>query len=140
MKPLHTDKVIATISTTFDRDTDNMSWQVEGSIKGCSFDCYEDAENHIKSEYMNQTKRLHRGSGRDSAPPVIESMNYVIEDSSFVHEYGQSYTFRINGILAGSVFLNDDRGWTINGVDYQDDWRTIAGELAMLTRRSLVAA
>jgi hypothetical protein len=141
-------EVVATISTIFDRDTDNMSWRAEGSIEPRSFDCYEEAETYVKSEYMNKIIKLHRGSGRigddergsGRVCQVIEDMGMSIEDTHFQDEIGQQYSVRIHGILAGTIWLSDDDGWTMDGLYFQDDWRPVARELAMLTRRDLVAA
>jgi hypothetical protein len=80
---------------------------------------------------------MGRGSGRIEQP--IEDMGITIEDSNFVHDFGQSYTARIHNILAGYIWLNDDHGWTLNGREYQDDWRPVARSLVKLTRHELVA-
>ncbi|MFM6021722.1 MAG: hypothetical protein ACKPER_02120, partial [Dolichospermum sp.] len=60
------------------------------------------------------------------------------EDSNFVHDFGQSYALRVHKVLAGYIWLNDN-GWTLNGKDFNDDWRPVAKELAKLTKH-LVAA
>jgi hypothetical protein len=78
-----------------------------------------------------------RTSGR--IEPVIEDTSMTIEYSNFVHDFGQSYTLRINGALAGSIFLDDDHGWTMNGEDY-DDWQPVANQLIRLTRREYLVA
>ncbi|MFM5994570.1 MAG: hypothetical protein ACKO9U_08395, partial [Dolichospermum sp.] len=78
-----------------------------------------------------------RGSGRISEP--VEDMGMTIEDSNFVHDFGQSYALRVKKILAGYIWLNDN-GWTLNGVDFEDDWRPVASQLVKLTRRELLAA
>ena len=87
---------------------------------------YEEAEQFIKDEYVNDVMD-GRTSGR--IEPVIEDTSMTIEYSNFVHDFGQSYTLRINGALAGSIFLDDDHGWTMNGEDFNDDWQPVAKEL-----------
>jgi hypothetical protein len=106
----------------------------EGSF---SFDSYVDAEQYIKDEYVGMIED-ERGSGRITPP--IEDMGMSIEDTHFQDEIGQQYSVRIHGILAGTIWLSDDDGWTMDGLYFQDDWRPVARELAMLTRRDLVAA
>lgn len=116
-----------------------MAWVAEGNINERSFDSYEEAKIHVKSEYMAQIIKLYRGSGRDRAPQVIESTSYTIEDTYCQDETGQQYSVRVHGVLAGTIWLSDDDGWTLDGESFQDDWRPVARELATLTRRDLVA-
>jgi hypothetical protein len=115
----------------------DQSWNVEMVKKSKTLSSYEEAEQFIKDEYVNNVI-MHRGSGR--IEPVIEDMGMNIEHSNFIHDFGQSYTLRINGALAGSIFLDDDHGWTMNGEDYQADWQPVAKELIGLTRREYLAA
>ena len=129
--------VIGTIEYFSSRDCDQPWWNAEMAKKSKTLASYEEAEQFIKDEYVKGIF-MERGSGRITQP--IEDMGMTIEDSNFVHDFGQSYTVRIYGILAGSIFLDDDHGWTLNGKDYQDDWRPVAKELVSLTRRDLVAA
>ena len=129
--------VVATIECFSDRDCDQPWWNVEMNKRSKTLVSYEEAEQFIKDEYVKGVFS-HRGSGRITPP--IEDMSMTIEDSNFVHDFGQSYTLRVHGVLAGYIWLNDDHGWTLNGKDYQDDWRPVAKELAKLTRRDLVAA
>ncbi len=129
--------VIATIEYHSDRDCDQPWWNVQMRKKSKTLTSYEEAKKFIRDKYVKGVF-MHRGTGR--IEPVIEDMGYQIEESNFVHDFGQSYTVRIYGVLAGSIFLDDDHGWTLNGEDYQDDWRPVAKELAKLTRRDLVAA
>ena len=129
--------VIATIEYHSDRDCDQPWWNTKMAKKSKTLASYEEAEQFIKDEYVKGIF-MKRGSGRITQP--IEDMGMTIEDSNFVHDFGQSYTVRIYGVLAGSIFFDDDHGWTLNGEDYQDDWRPVAKELAKLTRRNLVAA
>jgi hypothetical protein len=110
-------------------------WNVEMVKKSKTLSSYEEAEQFIKDEYVNNVI-MHSATGR--IEPIIEDISMNIEFSNFVHDHGQSYTLRINGAIAGSIFLNDDHGWTMNGEDYQDDWQLVAKELIGLTH--LVAA
>lgn len=120
--------VIATI------EYDDHGWNVEMAKKSTTLTSYEEAEKFIKDEYVKGVFMDERGSGRMTRP--IEDMHIIIENSNFVHDFGQSYTLRVHGALAGDIFLDDDLGWTINGEDYQGDWRPVAKELI----RELVAA
>jgi hypothetical protein len=119
-----------------DRDCDQPCWSVEMSRKSRDLASYEEAEQFIKDEYVNDVMD-GRTSGR--IEPVIEDTSMTIEYSNFVHDFGQSYTLRINGALAGSIFLDDDHGWTMNGEDY-DDWQPVANQLIRLTRREYLVA
>lgn len=114
---------------------DDHGWNVKMRNKSTTLTSHEEAEEFIKDQYVNDDDR---GSGRMTRP--IEDMRMIIENSNFVHDFGQSYTLRVHGALAGDIFLDDDLGWTINGEDYQSDWRPVAKELIRLTRRELVAA
>jgi hypothetical protein len=115
----------------------DQSWNVEMVKKSKTLSSYKEAEQFIKDEYVNNVI-MHSGSGR--IEPVIEDMGMNIENSNFVHDFGQSYTLRINGALAGSILLDDDHGWTMNGEDYQDDWQPVAKKLIGLTRREYLVA
>ena len=127
--------VIATIEYFSDSD---QPWNVEMNRKSKTLASYEDAEKFIKDEYVKGVFMDGRGSGRIT-PPIVD-MNMTIEDSHFVHDFGQSYTLRVHGALAGDIFLDDDLGWTLNGKDYQDDWQPVAKELIGLTRREYLVA
>ena len=120
-----------------DRDCDQPCWSVEMSRKSRDLASYEEAEQFIKDEYVNDVMD-GRTSGRIE-PVIEEDMSMTIEYSNFVHDFGQSYTLRINGALAGSIFLDDDHGWTMNGEDY-DDWQPVANQLIRLTRREYLVA
>ncbi|MFM6079804.1 MAG: hypothetical protein ACKPCI_15065, partial [Dolichospermum sp.] len=98
---------------------------------------YEEAEQFIKGKYVEDYISNGRGSGRISEP--IKDISMSIQDSNFVHDFGQSYTLRVNGVLAGSIFLDEFKGWTIDGESFQDDWQPVAKKLAKLTEH-LVAA
>lgn len=112
-------------------------WNIKMTKKSTTLTSYEEAKQFIFDEYVKGVFMDERGSGR--IEPVIEDMHIIIENSNFVHDFGQSYTLRIHGALAGYIFLDDDLGWTMNGEDYQGDWRPVAKELIGLTRRELVA-
>jgi hypothetical protein len=126
--------VIAKIEYFSDRDCDQ--WSVEMNRKSRTLASYDAAEQFIKDQYVNDVMD-GRTSGR--IEPVIEDTSMTIEYSNFVHDFGQSYTLRINGALAGSIFLDDDHGWTMNGEDY-DDWQPVANQLIRLTRREYLVA
>jgi len=121
--------VVATISHNFD----NGNWEVQFSDKCESFLTYAEAEafaiNYIDDE---------RGSGR--ILPIsqdIEDINYNIEDNKIVDPLGERYTVRVKGHLAGNIWLDVDKGWTI-GVTYFDSPIEAAKALAKLTRKELV--
>lgn len=121
--------VVATISHNFD----NGNWEVQFSDKCESFLTYAEAEafaiNYIDDE---------RGSGR--ILPIsqdIENINYNIEDNRIVDPLGERYTVRFKGHLAGNIWLNIDRGWTL-GSDYYNDPMQAAKTLLKLTRKELV--
>ncbi|MFM6310286.1 MAG: hypothetical protein ACKPGB_18860, partial [Dolichospermum sp.] len=129
---------IATIEYHSDRDCDQSWWSVRMATKKSEiFASYEESEQFIKNAYTEDYLANGRGSGRISEP--IEDISMSIQDSNFVHDFGQSYTLRVNGVLAGSIFLDEFKGWTIDGESFQDDWRPVAKELAKLTKH-LVAA
>ncbi|MFM6077813.1 MAG: hypothetical protein ACKPCI_04695 [Dolichospermum sp.] len=127
--------VIGTISYHSDRDCDQPWWNVRMAKETLTFTSYEEAEQFIKGKYV-EDYFAGRGSGRISEP--VEDMGMTIEDSNFVHDFGQSYALRVHKVLAGYIWLNDN-GWTLNGKDFNDDWRPVAKELAKLTKH-LVAA
>jgi hypothetical protein len=89
------------------------------------FIAYEDAENFALND--------ERGSGRINQP--IEEIGYIIEDTNFVDLWGQQYSVRFNGTLAGYIWLDDRWGWTLDGEDFFDDWRPVAKNLVKLTKR-----
>lgn len=91
--------VIAKIEYFSDRDCDQPCWSVEMSRKSRSLASYDAAEQFIKDQYVNDVLMDGRGSSR--IEPVIEDMSMTIEYSNFVHDFGQSYTLRINEALAG---------------------------------------
>jgi hypothetical protein len=121
--------VVATISHNFD----NGNWEVQFSETFKSFLTYAEAEsfaiNYIDDE---------RGSGR--ILPIsqdIENINYDIEDNRIVDPLGERYTVRLMGHLAGNIWLDVDKGWTL-GSDYYNDPMQAAKALAKLTRKELV--
>ncbi|MFM6883980.1 MAG: hypothetical protein ACKPKK_25545, partial [Dolichospermum sp.] len=115
--------IIGTIEYHSDRDCDQPHWSVRMATKQSEiFTSYEEAEQFIKNDYIEDYISNGRGSGRISEP--VEDMGMTIEDSNFVHDFGQSYALRVHKVLAGYIWLNDD-GWTLNGVDFEDDWRPV---------------
>jgi len=121
--------VVATISHNFD----NGNWEVQFSDKCESFLTYAEAEsfaiNYIDDE---------RGSGR--ILPIsqdIEDINYDIENNQIVDPLGERYTVRLKGYLAGNIWLDVDRGWTI-GFTYFNSPIEAARSLVKLTRKELV--
>ncbi|MFM6580091.1 MAG: hypothetical protein ACKPJC_13775, partial [Microcystis panniformis] len=131
--------VIATIEYHSDRDCDQPHWSVRMATKKSEiFASDEESEQFIKNAYTEDYLANGRGSGSISEP--IEDISMSSLDSNFVHDFGQSYTLRVNGVLAGSIFLDEFKGWTIDGESFQDDWRPVASQLVKLTRRELLAA
>jgi hypothetical protein len=123
-------EVLATI--IHDLDTQNWEVQLKGRFE--SFLTYAEAEafaiNYIDDE---------RGSGR--ILPIsqdIEDINYDIENNQIVDPLGERYTVRVKGYLAGTIWLNIDKGWTL-GSDYYPEPLAAAKALALLTRKELVA-
>ncbi|MFM6879096.1 MAG: hypothetical protein ACKPKK_00245, partial [Dolichospermum sp.] len=129
--------VIAITEYHSNRDCDQPWWNVRMAKETLTFTSYEEAEQFIKGKYVEDYISNGRGSGRISEP--IEDISMSIQDSNFVHDFGQSYTLRVNGVLAGSIFLDEFKGWTIDGESFQDDWQPVAKKLAKLTKH-LVAA
>jgi hypothetical protein len=122
-----------TVVTNISHNFDNGNWEVQFSDKCESFLTYAEAEafaiNYIDDE---------RGSGR--ILPIsqdIENINYNIEDNRIVDPLGERYTVRVKGHLAGNIWLDVDRGWTL-GSDYYNDPMQAAKALAKLTRKELV--
>lgn len=123
-------EVLATIS----HDLETENWEVQLKSRFESFLTYAEAEafalNYIASD--------ERGSGRINLPPAIESMGYAIECNDVADPLGQRYTVRIKGHLAGNIWLNESKGWTLNGFNFVDSPINAAIELATLTRKELV--
>jgi len=117
--------VVATIEIVFDRDHDLVSWAVNKGADRQLFLSYEDAEVFALSD--------ERGSGRLHNP--IEEIGYIIEDTNYVDLWGQQYSVRFHGHLAGYIWLYDQWGWTLDGEDFFDDWRPVAKNLVKLTKR-----
>jgi len=121
--------VVATISHNFD----NGNWEVQFSETFKSFFTYAEAEA-FAINYIDE-----RGSGR--ILPIsqdIEDINYDIEDNQIIDPLGERYTVRVKGHLAGNIWLDVDKGWTI-GVTYFNDPMQAAKALASLTKKELVA-
>jgi hypothetical protein len=117
--------VVATIEIVFDRDHDLVSWAVNKGADRKLFLSYEDAEAFALSD--------ERGSGRINQP--IEEIGYIIEDTKYVDLWGQQYSVKFNGTLAGYIWLDDRWGWTLDGEDFFDDWRPVVKNLVKLTKR-----
>ncbi len=121
--------VVATISHNFD----NGNWEVQFSETFKSFLTYAEAEA-FAINYIDE-----RGSGR--ILPIsqdIEDINYDIEDNRITDLLGERYTVRFKGHLAGNIWLDLDKGWTI-GVTYFNGPIEAAKALVSLTKKELVA-
>jgi hypothetical protein len=119
--------VVATISHNFD----NGNWEVQFSDKCESFLTYAEAES-FAINYIDDG----RGSGRTL--PISQTENYDIEDQRITDPLGERYTVRVKGYLAGNIWLDTNKGWTL-GSDYYPEPLAAAKALALLTRRELVA-
>ncbi|MFM6725504.1 MAG: hypothetical protein ACKPJF_13845, partial [Dolichospermum sp.] len=76
---------IAIISYHSDRDCDQPHWSVRMATKKSEiFASYEEAEQFIKNDYIEDYISNGRGSGRISEP--IEDISMSIQDSNFVHD------------------------------------------------------
>jgi hypothetical protein len=121
--------VVATIS----HNLDNGNWEVQFSEAFKSFLTYAEAEsfaiNYIDDE---------RGSGRVIPISQDAENTYKIEDQQITDPLGERYTVRFKGYLAGNIWLDVDRGWTLSS-DYYPEPLMAAKTLAKLTRKELVA-
>ncbi|MFM6808425.1 MAG: hypothetical protein ACKPKQ_13930 [Dolichospermum sp.] len=126
--------VIAITEYHSNRDCDQPWWNTQMAKESETFASYEEAEQFIKDKYVEDYLD-GRGSGR-----ISESVEtgYQIEDIHYQDDRGCQYLVKLHGSFAGYIWLNDD-GWTLNGKDFNDDWRPVAKELAKLTKH-LVAA
>jgi hypothetical protein len=115
------------------------TWRVEMNGIKKPFASYQKAEDFIKEEYLKGVFMDERGSGRITITQPIEDMAINIEDINFRDDKGQQYSVKVCGVLAGYIWLND-LGWTLNGEDYQDDWRPVAKELIRLTKHEYLLA
>jgi hypothetical protein len=118
--------VVSTISHNFE----NGNWEVQFSDKCESFLTYAEAEA-FAINYIDE-----RGSGR--MLPISQTENYDIEDQRITDPLGERYTVRVKGYLAGTIWLDIDKGWTL-GSDYYPEPLMAAKTLALLTRKELVA-
>ncbi|MEY2910705.1 MAG: hypothetical protein RLZZ184_14 [Cyanobacteriota bacterium] len=121
--------VVATISHNFD----NGNWEVQFSETFKSFLTYAEAEA-FAINYIDE-----RGSGR--ILPIsqdIEEISYGIENNCITDPLGERYTVRFKGHLAGNIWLDVDKGWTL-GSDYYNDPMQAAKALVNLTKKELVA-
>jgi len=126
-------EVIATISLVF--EDESPLWAVSKGLDRLLFVDYQEAESFALNDERGSGRIDHdeRGSGRLHNP--IEDIGYIIEDMSFVDLWGQQYSVKFNGHLAGYIWLDDRRGWTLDGEDFFDDWRPVAKNLVKLTKR-----
>lgn len=124
-------EVLATI--IHDLETEN--WEVQLRKQFESFLTYAEAEAFALNYIADDDER---GSGRINLPPAIGEMGYSIECNDVTDPLGQRYTVRIKGHLAGNIWLNESKGWTLNGFNYVDSPVDAAIELATLTRKELV--
>lgn len=121
-------EVLATI--IHDLDTEN--WEVQLKNRFESFLTYAEAESFALN-YIDE-----KGSDRINLPRAIKNVGYSIEWNHVTDPLGQRYTVRIKGRLAGNIWLNQSKGWTLNGLDFVDSPIDAAIELATLTRKELV--
>jgi hypothetical protein len=122
-------EVLATII----HDLDTQNWEVQLKARFESFITYAEAEA-FAINYIDDG----RGSGR--VIPIsqdIENINYDIEDQRITDPLGERYTVRFKGYLAGTIWLDIDKGWTL-GSDYYPEPLMAAKALAKLTRKELV--
>jgi hypothetical protein len=118
--------IVSTISHNFE----NGNWEVQFSDKCESFLTYAEAEA-FAINYIDE-----RGSGR--MLPISQTENYDIEDQRITDPLGERYTVRVKGYLAGTIWLDTNKGWTL-GSDYYPEPLMAAKALALLTRKELVA-
>jgi hypothetical protein len=116
---------VATISHNFD----NGSWEVQLKGRFESFLTYAEAEA-FAINYIDE-----RGSGR--VMPLKKEPNYTLEDQQISDPLGERYTVRLKGHLAGNIWLDINKGWTL-GSDYYPEPLAAAKALAKLTRKELV--
>jgi hypothetical protein len=120
-------EVLATII----HDLDTQNWEVQLKARFESFITYAEAEA-FAINYIDDG----RGSGR--MLPISQTENYDIEDQRICDPLGERYTVRFKGYLAGTIWLDIDKGWTL-GSDYYPEPLMAAKALAKLTRKELVA-
>jgi len=111
---------------------DDVRWVGEVSYSEKRFKFYSDAIDFVKQNHLG--KLDERGSGRVSVEGI------TIEDVLFLDDRGQQYAVRVNGTLAGYIWLNDGKGWTADGIDFNDDWRPIANQVIKLTKHEYLLA
>lgn len=116
-------ETLATIS----HDLETENWEVQLKSRFESFLTYAEAEAFALN-YIGDG----RGSGRINLPAHIESMGYSIECNHIKDPLGQRYTVRVKGGLVGSIWLNENLGWTLNGFEFLYSPVDAAMELAQL--------
>ena len=126
---------------TIDQDFDSGEWVVKMEKGGFSFDSYFDSymesEQFIKDEYVKGVME-ERGSGRIEKP--IENMGMTIQDIHYQDDRGSQYSVRVHGVLAGYIWLNEEYGWTLDGIDWDQDWHPVGKKLIKLTRHEYLIA
>ena len=115
-----------------DVSSDDTKWVGEVSYSEKRFEFYDDAEEFVKNNHLG--KLDERGSGRVSDEGVS------IEDVCFVDDRGQQYDVRVHRILAGYIWLIDEKGWTADGCNFNDDWRPIANQIIKMTKHEYLLA
>ena len=115
-----------------DVSSDDTKWVGEVSYSEKRFEFYDDAEEFVKNNHLG--KLDERGSGRVSDEGVS------IEDVCFVDDRGQQYDVRVHRILAGYIWLIDEKGWTADGETFNDDWRPIANQVIKMTKHEYLLA
>jgi len=121
--------VVSTISHNFE----NGNWEVQFSDKCESFLTYAEAEA-FAINYIDE-----RGGGRVIPISQDAENTYDIQDQQITDPLGERYTVRVKGYLAGTIWLDIDKGWTLGSDDYYPEPLMAAKALAKLTRKELVA-
>ena len=113
-------------------ELDDDQWVAEVAHRSSRFDSYAEAIEFVKNNHLG--KLDERGSGRVSDGGVS------IEDARFRDDRGQQYDVRVHRILAGYIWLNDNKGWTADGCNFNDDWRPIANQIIKMTKHEYLLA
>ena len=115
-------KVLASIYYDFE----TQFWSVNDREE---FSSYAEAENWvIQNANLLSDEDDHRGSGRIVCQ-VIESTAFTIEDMNATNHHGNIYEVRICGDLIGNIFYNSPQGWTINSIEFHQNWVDAAKQL-----------
>lgn len=119
-------EVLATIS--HDLETSNWEVQLRGRFE--SFLTYAEAEA-FAINYISELD-LERGSGR------VAPNNYSIECNNTLDTFGIRHTVRYKGVLAGNIWYDQYRGYTLNGSDYFHSSIDAAKALVTVTRKEML--